>query len=54
MVFRYHFWNRKLPELVLRILLTEGAREVCFEWVAVGSTLYEWTSEKPPCQQPGE
>jgi hypothetical protein len=37
MFFRYHYWNRKLPELVLRTLLTEGAQEeVRFERVAVG------------------
>ncbi len=37
MFFRYHYWNRKLPELVLRTLLTDGAQEVVrFERVAVG------------------
>jgi hypothetical protein len=38
MVFRYHYWNRKLPELMLRTLLTPDAQEVRFERVAVGST----------------
>ena len=31
MVFRYHYWNRKLLELVFRALLTDGAPEVRFE-----------------------
>jgi hypothetical protein len=38
MVFRYHYWNRKLPELMLRNLLIASAQEVRFERVAVGST----------------
>jgi hypothetical protein len=38
MVFRYHYWNRKPPERMLRTLLTGSAQEVCFERVAVGST----------------
>jgi hypothetical protein len=46
MVFRYHFWNRKPPEVMLRTLLTGSAQEVRFERVAVGPTYYERTSEK--------
>ena len=39
MVFHYLYWNRKLPELVLRTPLTDGAQEeVRFERVAVSST----------------
>jgi hypothetical protein len=38
MVFRYHYWNRKLPEFVLRPLLTDGAQTVRFERVAVSCT----------------
>jgi hypothetical protein len=35
MVFRYHYWNRKLPKLMFRTLLTGGAQEeVRFERVA--------------------
>jgi hypothetical protein len=38
MVIRYHYWNRKLPELMVRTLLTADAQTVRFERVAVGST----------------
>jgi hypothetical protein len=38
MVSRYHYWIRKLPERMLRTLLTGSAQEVRFEQVAVGST----------------
>jgi hypothetical protein len=42
-------------EIEFRALLTDGAQqEVCFERVAVGSTYYTRTSEKPPCRHPGE
>jgi hypothetical protein len=41
-------------EIEFRALLSDGAQEVRFERMAVGSTYFARTSEKPPCQQPGE
>ncbi len=38
MVFRYHYWNRKLPELMLRTLLTADAQTGRFKLRPVEKT----------------